>query len=120
MSVTLDGQSLNVVNWDESLELLSTMFDKWESGTAKRKITVHGFVRTFKIECVEQDVAWASSLVKYFEEKAAAGALLAFASTLSVRNVSSTNVKITGVSFSASDVAAQNVRGFVLQLMEVL
>ncbi len=120
MSVTLDSQTLNVVNWEENLALLSTMFDKWSSGTAKRNMAVFGYVRTFKLDCVEQDVAWASSLVKYFEEKAAAGAALAFASTLAVRNVSSTNVKITSVGFSAVDVAAQNLRSFSLELQEVL
>ncbi|MCW4002422.1 MAG: hypothetical protein NWE95_00710 [Candidatus Bathyarchaeota archaeon] len=120
MSVSLDSQTLNVVNWDESLVPLSSMFDKWDNGTAKRNLTVFGYVRTFKIDCVEQDVAWASSLVKYFEDKAAAGTLLAFVSTLAVRNVSSTNVKITGVSFSAVDVAAQNLRSFTLELQEIL
>lgn len=119
MSVTLDSQTLNVVNWDESLTPLSTTFDKWENGAAKRKVSVYGYVRTFKLECFEQDVVWASSLVKYFEEKAAAGATLAFVSTLAVRNVSSTNVKITGVGFSAVDVAAQNVRNFSLELQEI-
>lgn len=120
MSVTLDSQALNVVNWEENLVPLSSMFDKWDNGTAKRNMTVFGYARTFKIECVEQDVAWASSLVKYFEEKAAAGTALAFASTLAVRNVSSTNVKITRVGFSARDVAAQNLRCFSLELQEVL
>ena len=120
MSVTLDGQTLNVTNWDGDLVPLSTMSDKWENGTCKRDMAVHGYVRTFKLDCFEQDVAWASSLLKYFEEKAAAGAVLAFASTLAVRNVSGTNVKITGVGFSARDVAAQNLRNFSLKLQEVL
>jgi hypothetical protein len=120
MSVTLDSQTLNVVNWEENLAPLSTTFDKWENGAAKRKISVFGCIRTFKLDCFEQDVVWASSLVKYFEEKAAAGTALAFASTLSVRNVSSTNVKITNVGFSAVDVAAQNLRSFSLELQEVL
>ena len=120
MSVTLDSQTLNVVNWKESLVPLSSVFDKWEDGTAKRNIAVFGFVRTFKIDCIEQDVVWVSSLVKYFEEKAAAGTALAFASTLAVRNVSSTNVKIMSVGFSAVDVAAQNLRSFSLELQEVL
>ena len=64
---------MNVVNWEENLALPSTMFDKWESGSAKRSTAVFGYVRTHKIDCLEQDVAWASSLVKYFEEKAVAG-----------------------------------------------
>jgi hypothetical protein len=120
LSVTLDGQSLNVTDWAEDLQLLSTSFDKWENGSAKRKLTVHGYVRSWTLECIEQDVAWASSRVKYFEEKAAAGAILAFASTLAVRNVSSTNVQVVRVSFSANDLANQNVRIFSLELQEVL
>lgn len=120
MSVSLDGQTLSVVDWDESLELMSTVFDKWEGGSTKRNMMVHGYVRCWRIDCVEQDVAWASSLVKYFQEKASAGSILAFVSTLAVRNVGSTNVKVTGVGFSARDVAAQNIRNFTLQLLEVL
>lgn len=42
-----------------------------------------------------------------------------FISTLAVRNVSSTNVQVVRVSFSASEVAAQNVRSFSLELQEV-
>jgi hypothetical protein len=38
---------------------------------------------------------------------------------LPIREVSSTNVKVTTVNFDAADVAAQNVRNFTLQLMEV-
>ena len=120
MSVSLDGQVLNVAGWVEDLNLMSTQFDKWENGSAKRKMVVHGFIRRFNLESVEQDVAWDSSLVKFFEEKAAAGDVLAFTSSLAVRAVSGTNVKVVRVGFSAFDVAAQNVRSFGLELLEVL
>jgi hypothetical protein len=40
---------------------------------------------------VEQNVAWASSLVNYFEQKASAGTALAFTSDLSVRAVTKSN-----------------------------
>jgi len=109
-----------VTDWAEDLSLLSTSFDKWENGSAKRKLTVHGYVRSWTLECIEQDVAWSSSRVKYFEEKAASGAILAFVSTLVVRNVSSTNVQVVRVNFSANDLANQNVRSFSLELQEVL
>lgn len=118
--MTLDGQSLNVTDWAEELSLLSTSFDKWENGSAKRKLTVHGYVRSWTLECIEQDVAWASSRVKYFEEKAATGAILAFVSSLTVRNVSSTNVKIVRLTFSAKDLATQNIRIFSIELQELL
>ncbi|MDD3792592.1 MAG: hypothetical protein PHY74_05630 [Candidatus Bathyarchaeota archaeon] len=44
---------------------------------------------------------------------------MTFASTISVRKVSNTNVQVVRVSFSASEVAAQNVRSFSLELQEV-
>ncbi|MCW4045233.1 MAG: hypothetical protein NWE94_06930 [Candidatus Bathyarchaeota archaeon] len=120
MGVTLDGKTLNVTGWRESLEPIKSEFDKWENGTCKRKVRVYGYVRVYALDCIEENVAWASSVVKYFEEKAAAGAVVAFFSDLAVRNVSSTNVQVVGVGFEAVDVGSQNVRSFSLQLQEVL
>jgi len=48
-----------------------------------------------------------------------AGTIMPFISTLAVRNVSSTNVQVVRVSFSANDLANQNVRSFSLELQEV-
>jgi len=120
LGVTLDGQSLNVTGWRESLEPIKSEYDKWEDGTCKRKVRVYGYVRVYTLDCVEEDVAWASSVVKYFEEKAAAGAVVAFASDLPVRTVSSSNVQVMGASFGAADVGSQNVRSFTLKLQEAL
>ncbi len=67
---------------------------------------------------VEQNVAWATGLVNYFEQKASAGTALAFTSDLSVRAVTSTNVYVTGVNFTAENAGAQNIRNFTLALQE--
>jgi len=84
----------------------------------KRPMKVYGLVRTHQLDCVEQNVAWASSLVNYFEQKASAGMALAFMSDLSVRVVSSTNVYVTDVNFTAENVGTQNIRNFTLTLQE--
>jgi hypothetical protein len=79
---------------------------------------VYGLVRTYQLDCVEQNVAWASSLVNYFGQKASAGTALAFTSDLSVRSVTSPNVYVTGVNFTAENVGTQNIRNFTLTLQE--
>jgi hypothetical protein len=79
---------------------------------------VYGLVRTYRLDCVEQNVAWASSLVNYFEQKASAGTGLAFTSNHSVRAVTSINVYVTGVNFTAENVGTQNIRNFTLTLQE--
>ncbi|MGA2766922.1 MAG: hypothetical protein ABSF24_01210 [Candidatus Bathyarchaeia archaeon] len=84
----------------------------------KRLMKIYGLVRTYRLDCVEQNVAWASSLVNYFEQKASAGTVLAFTSDLSVRAVISTNVYITGVNFTAENIGTQNIRNFTLALQE--
>jgi hypothetical protein len=118
MGVTLDGQTLNVLKWAESLTLIASQYDQWSNGVCKRKIQVYGVVRSYQLDCVEQNIAWASSLINYFEQKASAGTALAFTSDLSVRAVTSTNVYVTSVNFNAENVGTQNIRNFTLALQE--
>jgi hypothetical protein len=87
-------------------------------GVCKRLVKVYGFVRTYQLDCVEQNVVWANSLVNYLEQKASAGTVLAFTSDLSVRAVTNTNVYVTGVSFISENVGTQNIRNFTLNLQE--
>jgi len=84
----------------------------------KRALRFSPDFSTIAVARVEQNVAWASSLVNYFEQKASAGTALAFTSDLSVRTVSSTNVYVTGVTFNAENVGTQNIRDFTLTLQE--
>jgi hypothetical protein len=39
----------------------------WLSGATMGKIKIYSIVRQYAIDCVEQNVTWASSLVSYFE-----------------------------------------------------
>jgi hypothetical protein len=69
---------------------------------------VCGLVRTYRLDCVEQNAACASSLVNYFEQKASAGTAVAFTSDLSIRSFISTNVYVTGVNFKSENVGTRS------------
>ena len=117
MSVTLDSQSLTVEKWVESLILIMSQFDQWASGVCKRRQVAYGIVRTYRLDCLEQNVTWANSLVNYFEQKASAGTSLALSSSLPIRVVSA-NVYVQGVDWTAENLAGQNIRHFTLTLQE--
>lgn len=117
MSVTLDGQTLVVEKWTESLILIMSQFDQWSGGICKRKQVVYGIVTTFQLDCIEQNVAWANSLMSYFRQKASAGTAVAFSSSLPVRAIS-TNVYVQGIDWTAENLGGQNIRKFTLTLQE--
>jgi len=52
------------------------------------------------------------------EQRASDGTALAFTSDLSVRSVTSTNVYVTGVNFTAENVGTQRALNFTLALQE--
>jgi hypothetical protein len=118
MSVSLDGQALTVTKWVESETLIMSQYDQWSGGLCKRKQQVYGIVRNYQLDCIEQNVAWANSLVNYFEQKASAGTAVAFSSTIPQR-AASANVYIQGVDWTAENIGTQNVRKFTLKLQEV-
>jgi len=78
---------------------------------------VYTLAGTYGLHCVEQIVAWASSLINYFEQSFS-GTALAFTSDLSVRAVTRTNVYVTGVNFTSENVGTQNIRNFTLNLQK--
>lgn len=119
MTVTLDGQTLTVTKWIEGILPIQSLYDKWAGGICKRKKMVYGLVRTYQLDCIEQDVTWANSLVNYFEQKAQAGTAVAFTSDLPQRTLpANTYVTVERVDFTCENVGSQNVRKFTLQLME--
>jgi hypothetical protein len=119
MTVTLDGKTLTVTKWGEGVQPIQSLYDRWSGGVCKRKKHVYGLVRTYTLDCVEKDVAWASSLVNYFEEKASAGTAVAFTSDLPQRTLpANTYVTVESVDFIGENVGTQNIRKFTLQLME--
>jgi len=73
MAVTLDGKTLNVLKWSEDNAFISSQYDEWSAGICRRLVKVYGLVRTYQVDCVEQNVAWASSKPNYFERSAQNG-----------------------------------------------
>ena len=118
MTVTLDGKTLDVLHLGESADPVQVQWDAWENSAYKRKVKVYGLVRRWSLNCVEKEVAWASSQAKSFQESAGAGTTVTFQVTDQVRIVD-TNVKILHVGLNVADLAGKNVRRFSLTLQEV-
>jgi hypothetical protein len=119
MGVTLDGKTLTVTKWSESVQPIQSIYDKWVNGVCKRFKRAYGLVRTYRLDCVEKDVAWNDSLVIYFEQKASAGTAIAFTSDVPLRTLpAGTYVTVEGVDFTGENVGAQIIRAYSLALME--
>lgn len=120
MGTTLDGQSLNILKWAEDVTTIAGQFDSWSSGSGSvvRKLVAYGIIRTYTLDCVEKDIAWASSQVLQFENDASAGTSVTFFSDAALRNVSNVNVKVMGVSVTMEKLGLQNIRYFTVKLQE--
>jgi hypothetical protein len=119
MGTTLDGQSLTVTKWGEDVSVQASQWDAWSGSSYKRKVKVYGIVRTYTVDCIENAVAWASSLANRFETTALNGSTVAFFSDQAVRPVNpSVNVYVLKVSWTLENIAGKNVRKFTLTLQE--
>jgi len=78
MTITLDGKTLKVKSISEGLDLVGTSKDRWEAGIFKREQIVFGGVRVWTLECHENGVAWADSVVPHFMDKAKANTVVTF------------------------------------------
>ncbi len=117
MTVTLDGKTLDVKSYHEDFAVVNKQSDVWENGVYVRKVSVRGVIRTFSVQCVENDVNWASSQAKSFQDTGEAGTIVTFTITDQVR-VLSTTVYILGMSLDAQDLAGKNIRRFTVSLQE--
>jgi hypothetical protein len=117
MTVTLDGKTLDVKSLGEDFQAVNSQWDAWENQAYKRKLKVVGKVRQWTLDCVENNVAWASSQAKSFQDSATAGSTVSFSVTDEVR-VINTTVYILGVQIHVADLAGKNIRYFTLSLQE--
>jgi hypothetical protein len=118
VGTTLDGQNLTVTKWGEDVSVEASQWDAWSGASYKRKVKVYGIVRTYTIDCIENAVAWSSSLANRFEGTALSGNTVVFYSDQAVRPVSSVSVYVVKVSWTLENVAGKNVRKFTLTLQE--
>ena len=118
MTITIDGKTLNVLSFGESIEVAGTQWDAWVNQSYDRKVKVYGIIRKWTLECIEEDVTWTNSLVNYFETIAQNGSEVAFTSDEAVREISSTNVYVLAVELGLSGLGDNNIRKFTLSLQE--
>ena len=119
MTVTLDGKTLTVLEWSDNFIGISTKWMSWSSGGAKPKVAAYGYDNTITLHCVENGVTWANSVVPYFRDKMASGAIIVLVSDETVRVFSSANVCVIGVSEDILDIGTNNIRHYALVLQEL-
>jgi hypothetical protein len=117
VTVTLDGKALDCKRLTEDCAVMHTQWDAWVSAAYKRKIKVFGLCRKWTLDIIENNVAWASSSCKSFEDSGLAGTALTFSVDDQVRVISA-SVYVLDVRIDVSDLAGKNIRSFTLTLQE--
>ncbi|MCP8313342.1 MAG: hypothetical protein H3Z53_03065 [archaeon] len=116
MTATIDGNVINVMSASENCEVIGVFIDAWEGETYKRKVKNFGIVRTWTLDCYEDNVVWASSVAKYCEDKAKADTPITLVLTDGGMSVnSSCYVLSVEITYERGEV---NYRTFTLTLEE--
>lgn len=116
-TITVGTATLTVTAIAEAVESAKTEVDLWISGAYKHQVTVLGAYRMWTLTCVEKDVTWASSAVKYFNVLAQGNTPVAFVSDDPRRPVN-TQVRVTGVESRQELTGTVNIRYFTVTLQE--
>jgi len=120
MTITLDTKNLGISSFDENVETFASFTDEWENQEYKKKIKVFGTIKTWQLECFENDIAWSSSVVKHFQDKAKAGNAVVFdINETEMHHVATYNVYILSVVL-AYDRGTPSKRVFTLFLQEAV
>ena|SRR3990172_7441373 len=116
MTVTLDDNTLNVMQLTEKEKPVVLETSKFESGVYKNKTAVLGSVRRWFLSCSEDSIVWNSSVAKGFKTKMAAGTTVTFTCTEPPHNIGVT------VYILSCDVVYEspNHRVFTLELKEAM
>ena len=117
MGVTLNTKSLNVEGLDIGTEVVASDVDKWVSGTYQRSRSTYGYVRSWRIDCSENNVTWANSAANSFQTTAKAGTAVNLTITDPPDYEVNLNVYIVGVDI-AYESGAPAVRRFTVTCQE--
>jgi len=123
LTVTIDTQTINVEGGgiSETIEVVGSFVDKWVNGAYVKEAKIFGIVKSWTLQCFEQNGAWSSSNAKYLQDKAKEGDKVGFSiDEGNLHSVSSTYVYILGVdvSYPKGSKASQFTRYFTLKLQE--
>ena len=119
MTFTIDSYTLNVTDFSESSQPSATEWHAWENQALALKRFVYGLKRSWKLSCVEKDVAWTNSAALYLRNKAQSGEKVTFTVNEGDRyQLPSTSVYVESVEIAMELVGGQNIRHFALTLKE--
>ncbi|MCD6466242.1 hypothetical protein J7L27_07760 [Candidatus Bathyarchaeota archaeon] len=119
MTFTIDSYALNVLDFSEEAEPIGAEWIGWENAQLKRERFVYAIKRTWRLNCIEKNVAWSSSVINYLLQKMAANETVTFTVDEGDRyQLPATTVHIVNVEFNMPQVGAQNIRHFTVILKE--
>jgi len=121
MTVTLDGYTLGVEDFDEAMDAVSAEWPVWENGALVNKVKVYGSFRKWTLVCGETNVAWTDSAAKHFQSHLESGVTVAFAVDQGdVHSVISVNVyiKAVRVHYPKGFITATKYRRFTVSIQE--
>lgn len=126
-NVSIDGRLLNTTGYRESSASQLSQYPKYNATSLKYeyKLLPFGRVKTYELDCYEQDVDWSNSNAKYLKDLMQAGTTV----TLSVSYIcdsngqtihteSATSCKVIGLAMSYQDIGKLNLRHFTVSLQE--
>ena len=119
MTFTIDSYTLNVLDFSEEAEPIGAEWIGWENAQLKRERFVYAVKRTWRLNCIEKNVAWSSSVINYLQQKMAANETVTFTVDEGDRyQLPATTVHIVNVEFNMPQVGGQNIRHFTVILKE--
>jgi len=123
MTVTIDSKTLNVIGGGikENVEVVGTFVDKWINGAYAKEAKIFGTVKSWTLQCYEQNVSWSSSVAKHLQDKAKEGDKVSFSiDEGNLHTVSSTYVYILAVDidYPKGSKSSQFTRYFTVKLQE--
>ena len=119
MTFTIDGYTLNVLNFSEEADPIGAEWLSYENGQLERERHVFDIKRTWRLNCIEKNVAWSSSIINYLQQKMAANETVVFAADEGNRyQLPATIVHIASIEFNMQPAGTQNIRQFAVTLKE--
>ena len=119
MVYTIDNYTLNVTDFSETSSPIGVEWYAWENGQIIIKRYIYGAKRTWRLTCVEKDVAWSNSAARYLQQKMAAGETVQFSVNEGDRySLPATTCHIAGLELEIEPVGQQNIRKYVVILRE--
>jgi len=118
MTVTLDGYTLTVLSIEDFVEAVASEWHGWKNGQYTHKRMVFGKTRRWRLECVEENVAWDNSAAKHFQTHVEDGASVSFTVSEGNRYSVNTNVYILDVQVTLELTGTSNIRYFSVTLQE--